>query len=322
MSHKRIFAILLLLIATTTTIIGYAYAGQTLTNLVHHVQDFKTEFEIKQTTGDKKGPLIARNVGTSVDIGDGKFSTQPTKGYILACNTNIPPMAQVAQVDGPWIKSDGTYNPDEKIHVQGDVSWPNHSLNISLSGGNRTITTNDLPNHNTGIFPVSPSDPVYNLDRNPNTISSKNINWSLPSNPAFASSSSCLSRGIIGVINSGAVLFNGLDVMNRDAVAHEIQDKCNGHPGFDGEYHYHGGSNCYDESVKTKQSTLAGYAKDGFGIYGNYENGKEITNEDLDECHGHVGTVLWNGSNQSIFHYHLTKEYPYSLGCYRGNPIP
>jgi YHYH protein len=322
MSYKKIIAVSLFLVLASTTIISYAYAGQALTNLVRYVQDYKTEFEIKQTTGDKKGPLMAKNVGTSPDIGDGKISTQASKGNVWACDTNIPPGIGGAFLDGPWIKSDGTFNPDEKIHVQGNVSWPNYSLNIAQNGGTRAITTNNLPNHNTGTFPVAPSDPAYNLDRNPNSISTQNINWSLPSNPSIASVSKCLGKGKIGVMTSGVVLFNALDGQNKDAVAHEIQDNCNGHPEITSEYHYHGGSNCYDESVKTKQSTLVGYAKDGFGIYGNYENGKEITNEDLDECHGHVGTVLWNGSNQSIFHYHLTKEYPYSLGCYRGNPIP
>ncbi|MFN8426725.1 MAG: hypothetical protein U0X87_10785 [Anaerolineales bacterium] len=41
-----------------------------------------------------------------------------------------------------------------------------------------------------------------------------------------------------------------------------------------------------------------GYAFDGFGIFGYYgEDGSELTNADLDECHGHThvigGMVKW-----------------------------
>ena len=39
----------------------------------------------------------------------------------------------------------------------------------------------------------------------------------------------------------------------------------------------------------------------------------ELTNADLDECHGHDHSPLG-------YHYHATIEYPYTIGCYRGDP--
>jgi hypothetical protein len=70
-----------------------------------------------------------------------------------------------------------------------------------------------------------------------------------------------------------------------------------------------------------QHSQLAGYANDGFGIYGLFgDGGARLTNADLDACHGHVGTVTWNGSPQPIYHYHMTGEYPYTLGCFKGRP--
>ena len=39
-----------------------------------------------------------------------------------------------------------------------------------------------------------------------------------------------------------------------------------------------------------------------------------MTNNDLDECHGH-------DHGQIGYHYHATIEYPYTVGCYKGNPI-
>ena len=33
-----------------------------------------------------------------------------------------------------------------------------------------------------------------------------------------------------------------------------------------------------------------------------------------------VSEVMFNGTKQSIYHYVLNNEYPYSVGCYRGTP--
>jgi hypothetical protein len=61
---------------------------------------------------------------------------------------------------------------------------------------------------------------------------------------------------------------------------------------------------------------------DGFGIYGNRgANGESLTDADLDECHGHTHDILWNGQMVSMYHYHATYEYPYTLGCFRGTPL-
>jgi hypothetical protein len=43
-----------------------------------------------------------------------------------------------------------------------------------------------------------------------------------------------------------------------------------------------------------------------------------VTNEQLDECHGHTHPVMWDGKLQNIYHYHLNNEFPYAIGCFRG----
>ena len=50
------------------------------------------------------------------------------------------------------------------------------------------------------------------------------------------------------------------------------------------------------------------------------DKGKELTNADLDECHGRVSRVVWDGKEASMYHYVLTREYPYTVGCFRGTP--
>lgn len=141
------------------------------------------------------------------------------------------------------------------------------------------------------------------------------------STPSIADRETCLGGGPIGVLLSGSVFFDALDGEGRDAVAHETQDACQAHPERSGAYHYHSLTTCLADPG-TGHTALLGYARDGFGIYGvRGEDGKTLTNADLDECHGHVHTITWDGASVSLYHYHATYEYPYTLGCFKGTPI-
>ncbi|MFN8462757.1 MAG: YHYH protein [Anaerolineales bacterium] len=115
------------------------------------------------------------------------------------------------------------------------------------------------------------------------------------------------------------VIFNAFDAAGRDAGAHEVQDSCDGHPQQSGFYHYHNLSDCFQDTA-TGHSALMGYAFDGFGIFGYYgEDGSELTNADLDECHGHTHVIEWDGQVE-MYHYHATHEFPYTVGCFKGTP--
>ena len=71
-----------------------------------------------------------------------------------------------------------------------------------------------------------------------------------------------------------------------------------------------------------EHNALVGYALDGFGIYSMYDaNGKEYSNADLDACHGITSEVLWDGKLTTMYHYVLTKEYPYTIGCFKGTLV-
>ncbi len=127
--------------------------------------------------------------------------------------------------------------------------------------------------------------------------------------------------GAIGVLTTGVVFFNALDALGRDGVAHEIQDACQGHPEVSGMYHYHSLTECLPDSDEG-HSALMGYVFDGFGFYGvRGEEGEVLTNADLDECHGHIHEIEWEGDAVAMYHYHATYEYPYTIGCYRGTPV-
>lgn len=253
---------------------------------------------------------------TRLPLGDGKISTQPKVGYIWACR--VDPNAGGAFRNGPWIRSDGTYDFTAKAVVPGDVHWTSR-YEMHLVGDRRIFTLNDLPTHGTGIFPIPADSEAYRYDRNPNAIAEQAMAVSLPANPVLAAQPSC-APGAVGILLSGAVLFNALDAPGRDAVAHETQDKCQGHPQESGVYHYHSISTCIDDKrLPDGHSALVGYALDGFGIYGRYgENGKLLSSADLDECRGHIHMIEWNGKRVMMYHYHATWDFPYTIGCLRG----
>jgi len=212
-----------------------------------------------------------------------------------------------------------------KIAVQGSVSWPDASFSDTVDGSDRVLTTNDLPvGEITGTFPIASTDPAYQYDRNPNTIQSQSMSWTVPAQPTAASSPHCLDLGPIAVMLDGIVLFDGLDAEGRDAGAHEVQDSCDGHPEMDGAYHYHTVSTCLttDAPDQPNTSTLVGYALDGYGIYTERDaNGDLPTNADLDACHGRASTVMWDGTPTQMYHYDMTLEFPYTIGCFHGTPV-
>lgn len=254
---------------------------------------------------------------TKLPLGDGKLSTSAQKGMIWACHTD--PNAGGAFRDGPWIdKADGTYDFTKKAVVSGKVTWV-PDFHMTVSGLDRIFTSNDLPDHPTGTFPIPSTDTAYQYDRNPNSIRSQTVTVTLHADPVLAAQPTC-APGAVGILLTGSVLFNALDAPGRDAVAHETQDGCQGHPQESGVYHYHSVTTCMDDKrLPDGHSALVGYALDGFGIFGRFgEKGVPLSSSDLDECHGHTHAIPWNGKMVVMYHYHATWDFPYTIGCMRG----
>lgn len=259
---------------------------------------------------------IATLPAHELPLGDGHISTSPRSGYLMSCMTHWP---RGPVHGGPWIDGDH-WDPDSKPAVQGQVLWPTHHIAITVQDGERVIVANNLPDHATGQFPISPDDPAYRYDRNPNPIRPQDILLRLPLEPRVAATPGCVPMGMIGFTTDGVALYNAVDNGGIDAVAHEVQDRCSGHPQRRGQYHYHGPSPCMPNE---QTSGLVGYALDGFGIYGMRDpvSGRILHDSDLDACHGTVGPVQWNGRTVTMYHYVLTAEYPYTISCFRGAPV-
>ena len=70
---------------------------------------------------------------------------------------------------------------------------------------------------------------------------------------------------------------------------------------------------------KVGSNSLLGFLLDGFPVYGPEENDTKITNDDLDEFHGHSHST--EEYPDGIYHYHITDQDPYINGSgYYGSP--
>ena len=259
----------------------------------------------------------AAHDSTKLPVGDGKISTTGAeRGHVYRC---AMPRAGApgAERQGPWFNGDGTWDLTEKLIVDGERTWTEAVFSARVSGGSRVLSGNGLPTRGTtGSFPVARTDDVYAYDRNPNRISAQTVQVSIPSSPRRAPSPRCLSEGAIGYSTNGVAIYDALDAGGRDALAWEAQDSCDGHPQRSGQYHYHAVSRCLTTyAAGSSHSGRAGWAMDGYAIHGpRGAGGRLLANADLDACHGHTHRV--NG--RRTYHYHATREFPYTLGCFRG----
>jgi YHYH protein len=276
------------------------------------------------TTGAAPGTIVNTWTGAKVDptklpIGDASVTTTSAGvGKLYACragNANAPG----ASADGPWLNvAAGTWDSTTKLAVKGEISWPTAKYSETVSGGVRTLTSNNLPvDIKSGAFPIAPDDPSYAYDRNPGRITSTDTTFTLVETGAVASQPSCMNEGAVGMLKNGVRIFNALDARNHDAVAHESQDLCQGHPAMT-TYHYHNIPSCL-RNAATGPSTVVGWMADGFPIVVERDaNGALPTNADLDECHGRTSPILLNGNVVTLYHYSATLEFPYSIGCFKG----
>ena len=246
----------------------------------------------------------------------------PKQGYMYVCDakafqqTNGPGAVQ----KGPWVdKAAGTYDVTKKPVVQGKVYYSNAEFTITNTATQRVISGNGLPvGVPTGVFPVRATDPAFQYDPNPNEITTQMISFSIPRYPTLANSPSCTYKQV-GITLDGVQLHGPLDSMGRDELAYQLQDACTGGPQPGGGYHRHALSECTPHIHE--RTALVGYALDGFGIYSPYDStGKELTSADLDICHGMTSEIPWDGQTVMMYHYVLTRDFPYTIACFRGTP--
>ena len=138
------------------------------------------------------------------------------------------------------------------------------------------------------------------------------MTYRIPLNPTEASNKEATPLGSIGIALNGVAIFNQYAGPNNQALTNEINsfDQYLGHPQQSGQYHYHIEPVYLTENYG--KDALVGFLLDGFPVYGPEENNQTITNNDLDEYHGHFGVT--DDYPEGIYHYHITDEDPYING--------
>ena len=116
-----------------------------------------------------------------------------------------------------------------------------NKVTITVTGGDRVITANGLPNHTTGRFPNR---------GNLNAITAKNYQFHVPTNPTPAKEPTSASIAWFGVALNGvpfepgtAEFWNKDPHWNYEAMGATINlglDQNNAHVQPNGAYHYHG----------------------------------------------------------------------------------
>ncbi|QIP12367.1 YHYH protein [Spirosoma aureum] len=207
----------------------------------------------------------------------------------------------------------GTGVPDVYKKIYG-------AMEIYVEGTNIVIKTKGRPDHKSPYYKGTQWESslyeVYNgtntkFGANPNTISEFSLTFKIPMNPQIDASHAATPLGSIGVAVNGVAFFNQYAAM-RAALTNEINgfDQYGGHPQQQGQYHYH-----VEPTYLTKnkgKDALLGFLLDGFPVYGPQENGKTVTNADLDSYHGHTHATA--DYPNGIYHYHITAEDPYLNG--------
>ncbi|MGN6696501.1 MAG: YHYH protein [Aquihabitans sp.] len=277
------------------------------------VDDIETSTVDDQTVGMPKSSLDL----TKLPLGNQHQTTEGAeKGYVYACRERQggPPVTIP-----PWVDEEaGTWNAVEKLASGGEVEWPSEFEHTTTDDGVE-LKGNNLPPR-SGTFPVEETDPSYAWNPNPGSIEAKEYDVTITDSPELNDEPSCIG-GNVGIAADGVILLDAMDAGGYDAGAVEVQDTCHGHPNGGTGYHHHSLSPCWLSDEARTETTQVGWAMDGFGLYVEYDDdGNLLTNDDLDACHGRTSTVPWNGEMVEIYHYSLTYEYPYTVGCFMGTP--
>lgn len=206
------------------------------------------------------------------------------------------------------------------ISVLADKFYHTSAVSFTFDDTWVTITSKDLPDHNSVYY--TSADPLYEnyttaddveFQKNPNTIGEQNLVYKIPRFPAEASSKSAPGGGSMGVTINSVSFFNQ-EAAPGDDIFEEVKtfDQYEGHPAGT-QYHYH-----IEPVWLTQHMTDAdneaflGLLLDGFPVYGTHENGVEITNDDLDDYHGHTSVTA--DFPDGIYHYHITADFPWING--------
>lgn len=210
--------------------------------------------------------------------------------------------------------------PTDAVDISILASKFYHSASLSVTVKDEVIvieSTNE-PDHKSMYYDESnalyasynePDNPDFK--KNPNRIETQDFVFTIPRYPAEAKTKETTPFGPMGVSVNSVAFFNQNAGPNDD-ILEELNtfDQYEGHPAQAGDYHYHIEPTWLTQELGDE--AFLGLLLDGFPVYGPVENGKTLTNDDLDDYHGHVSATA--EFPDGIYHYHITADLPWING--------
>ena len=263
-------------------------------------------------------------------------------------NTNIITISKIPYVSGAKTAKDYCTTNDVTVC---DADGYNFKMTIDTDAQTRSFRGNGLPSTQMGTFPVQSSDPAYLYysglpgGNKPTSVYPEGGTYSsaaeigirpyslvstIPLNPNPNPTPGVfypIASLIVGVTLTGTVWH--IEYANDDnnnwvsPINALPPDQCFGHP-YNEQYHIHGYSwKCFPNQGTSGQSPVFGFALDGYPITGpRAADGHMLTNAELDICHGTKSVITMpDGTLKDTYHYVLNREYPYSVGCFKGEVV-
>ncbi len=180
------------------------------------------------------------------------------------------------------------------------------------------FTTVDTPDHKSPYYKTTQwesrkyiADTASSFKINPSVIVQQSLVFKIPLHPVVKTNKTATPLGPIGISLNGVPFFNQYAAGRATLTYEKLSfDQYGGHPQQQGQYHYHVEPKWLTQNKG--EDALLGFLLDGFPVYGPMENGKTISNSDLDQYHGHTSATA--DYPAGIYHYHITSTDPYING--------
>ena len=254
----------------------------------------------------------------------------PAPAVLGGVSTSRPPTADAATAASAATTS-----------TTGGLKQAKWGSNVTITYGSGYIRyrSNGIPNHarqkqyalpNAGVRVPTAATATAGAD----PTKAQSYDFKITTRPAKAGKATSTSLGTIGVMISGAALFNPYEgdgstvavqsnftVKGTDGTDVAFLDSCSGHPTPMGSYHYHALPRCVTAKVDKSggPSHIIGIAFDGYPIYGDRDSkGRKVTAAKLDKCNGITSATP--EFPKGVYHYVLldTKNSRSSIRCFTG----
>lgn len=253
-------------------------------------------------------------------------SAAPTQDQVADTGDPVPFETDEATIPVASQETLTATSPDG--HGVEQAPWAsNVSVTVDVEGIVR-LQSDGLPSHEIDALIGVPGSAIdltaANAQIQANSTRAQVFDFVLPADPVWSDAVTPTPFGAIGVLVSGAALFNPYEAGGGVALDTNFEidgaafiDACNGHPDENGTYHYHGVPYCITDAVDTpgEHSVMIGLLLDGYPVYGPQDLGG-ATPTDLDVCKGHFGPTP--EFPDGTYHYHLLESGTYSIDCFHG----